>query len=117
MTREVYNKFYDNYYEDYTTVGVSLEFHPDDDFEQIHGMIAEDLDDKGFTEDEIDEILNEKPCLKTQYKFIAYAVSLYHEFYDINELKTLLDEMGHNLDDFTDDDLNSILTERQHVDF
>ena len=48
MDRKLYdNLFYDNWV-DFERLGAEKGYHPDDDFEKIEELIAEDLEDKDF---------------------------------------------------------------------
>jgi len=117
MDRKLYdNLFYDNWV-DFERVGAEKGYHPDDDFEKIEELIAEDLEDKDFSDSEIEEIVYSKnPDSKTAYKFVAYMLLLYNDYETIDELRYLCEEKG-LLDDLTDEDLENILMQRNEVDY
>ena len=61
------NLFYDNWV-DFERVGAEKGYHPDDDFEKIEELIAEDLEDKDFSDSEIEEIKTEVEEVKEEVK-------------------------------------------------
>lgn len=86
--------------------------------------VREDLEDKGFTLNEIITIL----CLsKTEsssipadigYKALAYFIMLEHPFDTVEELKTVISNSPYsNYKNYTDDDFNAILDASEDIDY
>lgn len=115
-----YMKFYDEMVT--VSMGDASEggkfYHPDDDFEHFEEMIAEDLEDKGFSDDEIDEVLDHNKVLPSSYKFIAYRLLLENPFSTKEELVNLINNSSYfSIDEFEDEDLDLILKYSKEVDF
>lgn len=117
MDIKIYTQLYEDYYCEYERLATENGYHPDDDFEKIYEMMAEDLDDKGFTDDEIDEILYKHPSKNTIYKFIAYKLLTYDDFYDKDSLLERLLDAKIDTDQLTEDDINNILLQKENIDF
>ena len=58
--------------------------------EDIYSMICEDLDDKEFTEEEIEEITSREMKEETLYKLGAYMILLYAQPDDYDEWKSII---------------------------
>lgn len=79
--------------------------------EELKASITEDLEDKGFSKEEIEELCeNNGGSIDTLYKIIAYIISLYNDYSSKDELIELLEEHPDtDIDNYTDEDLNKIL--------
>lgn len=78
--------------------------------ENVLEEIAEaDLVDKGFTDEEIDQIICRQLNKETAYKFMAYFILLYTDFNSSNELMNVIEEHPDlSLDEFNEEDIDSI---------
>lgn len=86
------------------------------DSPNVESVIRMDLDDKGFSQKEIESLLNGKPSTTTAYKFIAYSFTLYEDFYTKSELEEIIEDQ--NLcEDLTNNDITNILTQRENIDY
>ena len=74
----------------------------------VEDMIKNDLEDKGFSKEEIQSLMGDNPDTITAYKFLAYAFSLDGYFDTIEGLEKLVKEKGF-YEQLTDDDLMNIL--------
>ena len=88
--------------------------------EELNTEIEVDLEDKGFSNEEINEIIsNDKISNTTMYKAIAYFLLLFDIDWDtIKELKnTIKFQEIMDIENLTDEDLKGILKYRDEVDF
>lgn len=88
--------------------------------EELNMAIEDDLEDKGFSKEEINEIIsNDKISNTTMYKAIAYFLLLFDiEWNTIKELKdTIKEQEIMDIENITDEDLKGILKYRDDVDF
>ena len=89
--------------------------HPDanitesDILNEMELIIKEDLADTGFTEEEIEQVLEQSLDNDVAYKFMAYFCSLYNDYTSSNELMKLIEEnQDLDLDEFTEEDIDEI---------
>ena len=107
--KNVVESYIDNHYEN--SLEITSEPH-------IQEAIYEDLLDKNFTKEEINEILDSHPSQVTSYKFLAYFILLYHDWTTSNELMNLIkNHLVLNLDEFSEDDINNIVLQRNNVNY
>ena len=75
----------------------------------LNTLVTEDLLDKGFSKDEVDEIVSQDISKDTSYKFMAYYLYLIDSYNNINEMTNLIKESYDlNIEEFDEDDLNNI---------
>lgn len=87
---------------------------------ELNTEIEIDLIDKGFSNEEISEILSDGEISKaTIYKAIAYFILLFDDEWDtIKKLKSVIKfQEIMDVENFTDEDLKGILKYRDEVDF
>lgn len=86
--------------------------------------VKDDLEDKGFTSIEADEIIkktvegtynfDEAVC----YKFLAYIYALYNDYDDVEELKNIIEGSEYSdIEDFIDEDFEELVKVRNTIDF
>lgn len=116
-------KLIDDYLSDYIPIAVdALKLNDDDGRDWLKDktfieLISNDLDDKGFSKSEIDEILFRELSTNTAYKIVAYCLSLYDDYKTIDELKDIIqDYYSITTDEFTDEDLELIIKCAQKLD-
>lgn len=81
-------------------------------------VIKDDLDDKGFSKSEIDEIINNNMNKLTGSKFLAYYILLTNSYNTQEEMnKIITDDLGWSIEDFSEDDLYNILKCSKNIDF
>ena len=96
--------------------------------EEYHEMIELDLVDKGFSSDEVKEIIGsidyeintDRISKETAYKFIAYYICLhnYGNFDTIEELEMIMENgLEWSADDFTEEELDGIVKYKEFVEY
>lgn len=89
------NSYKDDYYyvaqERLGAIHPDADIREDDILTELESIVKEDLNDKGFTKEEIEEILEQNLTKETAYKFMAYFISLYDEAYTVEEVKSVID--------------------------
>ena len=84
--------------------------------DSLEETLRDDLLDKGFSDDEIDNILEERTSIEDICKFVAYASLLFNEFDSTEELKLNIEEnTGITIEDNAV--LQKILNKRDSVDY
>ena len=107
-----------------TRLNTYLNDYKDFSGDKFINALREDLEDKGFTLNEIITIL----CLsKTEpssipadigYKALAYFIMLEHPFDTVEELKTVISNSPYsNYKNYTDDDFDAILDASENIDY
>lgn len=115
MTHSQVNIALNRYYNDFYSV---LD-EPEDTIEQVlEEIVTNDLEDKGFTDEEIEQILGRQLNKETAYKFMAYFILLFTDFNSSNELMKVIEEHPDlSLDEFDEEDIDSIFLVSNKVDF
>ena len=89
-----FKAYWNIYVDDYANI-------QDDTNKDVKDMIIEDLEDKGFSKEEIDELvkfeesdcnINSLPSLDTWTKFSCYAISLVNDFSSYDKMCDIIDE-------------------------
>ncbi len=85
---------------------------------KLFDTIKEDLWDKGFSEEEYDEIIAKDTNDEAAYKFLAYTFMLINPFDSIKDLKKLIkNDTDCELSDFTMQDIQKIFEASKTIDF
>lgn len=90
------NSYKNDYYfvaqEKLSAIHPDADIREDDILVELESIVKEDLDDKGFTKEEIEGILEQNLTKAIAYKFMAYFISLYDEAYTAEEVKSVINE-------------------------
>ena len=85
---------------------------------KLFDAIKQDLWDKGFSEEEYNEIIAKDTNNETAYKFLAYTFMLINPFDSIKDLKKLIkNDTDCELSDFTTQDIQKIFEASKAIDF
>ena len=123
MLNKEFKKLWTDYIEDYIIV-LDEQGNYDDPRDIIGSnelieTITSDLEDKGFTKEDCNAIVNNFDGLDHQiiYKLIAYLLWLFDEYTSIEELKAVINEhYDTDIDNYTDEDLEEIIKARNKLD-
>lgn len=93
----------------------------DDIFEdrKFQDFVSEDLEDKGFSPDEANQIVNQRLDNDTlAYKFLAYRFAIYNSYNSLEELKDIINnDSYYSKNVFTDDEIAKIFEQSQYIDY
>lgn len=124
MNKKIIDRIVDSYLDDYIKVAKEqLNTNEDRDWlrdKDFIEIIENDLSDKGFSKQEINEILNNNKSKETSYKIVAYCLCLLMDYTNIKELKECIKEYvkeDYIENDFSEDDLKQVLRYREIIDY
>ena len=93
----------------------------DDIFEdrKFQDFVSEDLEDKGFSPDEANQIVNQRLDNDTlAYKFLAYRFAIYNSYNSLEELKDIINnDSYYSKNVFTDEEIAKIFEQSQYIDY
>lgn len=119
MIDQIANKLLDGYINDYTVVAEEHSNNAKEKRQYTLELVENDLLDKNFNITEINEILNKKMSTETMYKFTAYAVAIFGEYENTQELKDRVKEYMHKSKEIElrEEELSKITQYRNIIDF
>lgn len=93
----------------------------DDIFEdrKFQDFVSVDLEDKGFSPDEANQIVNRRLDNDTlAYKFLAYRFAIYNSYNSLEELKDIINnDSYYSKNVFTDEEIAKIFEQSQYIDY
>ena len=93
----------------------------DDIFEdrKFQDFVSVDLEDKGFSPDEANQIVNQRLDNDTlAYKFLAYRFAIYNSYNSLEELKDIINnDSYYSKNVFTDEEIAKIFEQSQYIDY
>ena len=116
MKNKIYDNLFTEYYSEFEREAAELGYYPADDFEKVYELMDDDLMNKGFSVEELeDNCIDDPDDINFMYKFIAYRLLTHREFYDEQSLRKVLKEVGILDDNITNEDIKNILIQKDNI--